>query len=92
MRYSTEATIAIKLIIDDVMSGTIPPTIRKFAELHEHVDANEYLIEAVPFGDENGFELTDAFIDRLNNITAEIDMWLMTMPDVIKRALTRPLI
>ncbi|WP_152185854.1 hypothetical protein [Segeticoccus rhizosphaerae] len=29
-------------ILDDVLAGLLPPSVESFAELHEHVDANEY--------------------------------------------------
>jgi len=36
---------AKSLIQDDISGGMIPATVTSFAELHEYVDANEYLID-----------------------------------------------
>ncbi len=36
------------LILEDMKAGLIPPTVRSFSELHDHVDANEYLLEVWP--------------------------------------------
>jgi len=36
----------------DMLTGTVPVTVRTFAELHDHVDANDYFTEtagSVPF-------------------------------------------
>jgi hypothetical protein len=33
------------LILDDISAGMIPSTVASFSELHDYVDANEYLID-----------------------------------------------
>lgn len=40
---------AMTMIDADIASGQVPATVRSFSELHDYVDANEYL-EDVPWG------------------------------------------
>jgi hypothetical protein len=36
-------------ILEDIIAGIVPATVTTFAELHDYVDANEY-VENVPWG------------------------------------------
>ena len=71
---STVALYADRIIImiaEDITSGAVPLGVRSFTELHDHVDANDYLSQAgVPFG-------TDADAGRdgaetVNAVCAEV--------------------
>lgn len=35
-----------RLVQADIDAGRIPPTVRSFSELHDHVDANDYISTA----------------------------------------------
>ena len=38
-------------VLNDIAEGTLPTSVAGFSELHDHVDANDY-VENVPFGGE----------------------------------------
>jgi hypothetical protein len=79
-RYAAEVQ---RMITEDMTAGVIPDTARSFAELHDHVDANEYVISALdgyqPRGDENSEVITsDAETDMANAVMDAVDAWLRT--------------
>ncbi len=54
-------------VLDDVKLGQVPSTVKTFAELHNHVDANEY----------GGFcedKFTDALIEHFGGLNEETGM------------------
>jgi hypothetical protein len=66
-----------ELIIADIKAGTVPETVKTFSELHDYVDANEYLIAALP--DKSpiaGDDVDDSFINTANQIADTADKWL----------------
>ena len=55
----------------DIAAGWMPATVATFSELHDHVDANDYALEAAPF---SGFAGTwDEYMEHLNVIEAEVN-------------------
>lgn len=57
-------------ILNDIETGRVPATVTRFAELHDHVDANEY----------GGLCERDVDIDSLvgfgNELQRQVDLWL----------------
>ena len=49
----------------DIAAGIVPCDVRDFAELHDYLDANEYIADAF-----------DAGVDAANALIDEIDAWL----------------
>jgi hypothetical protein len=59
-------------ILADVRSGLIPITVTTFEELHDHVDANDYLATAgVPVPAD-----VDGALDLTNDVTDIVHEWL----------------
>jgi hypothetical protein len=58
-------------IHDDMRAGTIPRDVGTFSGLHDHVDANQYLIDSLP--DAGGdLDLSNAVADEVDRrLTAE---------------------
>lgn len=60
------------LIAGDVAAGLVPRGVGSFSRLHDHVDANDYLIEAKvpwstdPGAGEDGSELVNAVTDEVD--------------------------
>lgn len=72
-----------KLINHDIDLGDIPSTVSSFSELHDYVDANEYLpivipdIEFVLFNQTNNGEIINSeWTDTANAVMHEADKWL----------------
>lgn len=61
----------IEAIERDMQLGTVPSDVKSFEQLHEHADANQYLVNAL-----NITEPSDADIERANSVIAEVDRWL----------------
>ncbi len=55
-------------ILEDMNSGVVPTTVRTFSDLHDYVDANEYLLA------DDGSML--APLDECNAILPLVDEWL----------------
>jgi hypothetical protein len=56
----------------DIAVGVLPTGIATFGDLHDHVDANEYLQEAgVPFGTDPGAGADGC--EAVNAVTTEVD-------------------
>jgi hypothetical protein len=71
------------MITSDIADGTVPASVRSFSELHDHVDANMYVITALdgyqPRGDEGSEVITsDAETDMANAVMDAVDAWLRT--------------
>lgn len=62
------------MIREDVASGQVPASVTTFEELHEHVDANEYLIDADVPWEEGPDGLTD--LGPTNAVTDVVHQWL----------------
>ena len=60
-----------RLITVDLDNGTMPKDVKTFSELHDHVDANEYLIQGMPDYDWG----PDTF-DFANRVSDIVDTWL----------------
>lgn len=74
-------------ILSDMQSGQVSPSVRTFTELHDHVDANDYISE-VPWGtdlphqkdDPAGVRLVVAIQNRVNELLerrAKLRDWLI---------------
>jgi hypothetical protein len=77
-RYAADVQ---RMITEDMTAGVIPDTARSFAELHDHVDANEYVISALdgyqPRGDDlSEVMFSDAETAMANAVTDAVDAWL----------------
>ncbi|MER7331702.1 MULTISPECIES: hypothetical protein [unclassified Micromonospora] len=65
-------------ILASIKNGEVPATVRTFTDLHDYVDANEY-VQEVPWGtdlpedpsDPAGWRLVNAVTDRVNALLAE---------------------
>ena len=62
-------------VLDDIASGTVPPTVKTYSELHDFVDANYYggAFESDIPDDGPSQDLHLAFWNR---VQAEVDAWL----------------
>lgn len=69
-QIATIVTLAKKQIREDVAAGHVPRTVASFAALHDHVDANEYGADAVPWRPISGV------CDVLNPAQAALDGWI----------------
>lgn len=70
------ASSVIDLIKDDMADRTVPATVRTFAELHDYVDANDYLITVL---EQAGVEHDAASEDQallLNRAMDMVNVWL----------------
>lgn len=77
-RYAAEVQ---RMITEDIAAGAIPDTARSFAELHDHVDANMYVIDALdgyqPRGDcSSEVATSDAESAMANAVMDAVDAWL----------------
>jgi hypothetical protein len=71
-RSASEIAVVMLLeIFADVRSGRVPRTVRSFAELHDHVDANDY-------GMNN--PSTEAEFAKMNTAQGLVDQWLKSNP------------
>ena len=69
------ADAIIAMIDADIAIGVLPTGVATFGELHDHVDANEYLQEVgVPFGTDPGAG-TDG-CEAVNAVAAEVERQL----------------
>ncbi len=59
----------------DQKAGVVPRTVRSFAELHDHVDANAYGGFTDPDGPFHDLS-SEALVRAANTVQAEIDAWL----------------
>jgi hypothetical protein len=62
-----------RLVLKDIADGTMPADVKTFSEMHDHVDANEYLIDAMPGYD---WGLENGSIDYANRVADTVDEWL----------------
>lgn len=71
-RVQSYAHDVITLIREDMASGKVAASVRGFPDLHDYVDANEYLIQVgLPWGTDGAYLLNNAVSD-------EVDHWLRT--------------
>lgn len=66
------------MIDEDIATGKVPADVASFSALHDYVDANMYVIDALegafPRGDENAEVMTsDAEVDMSNAVMTEVD-------------------
>lgn len=79
-QVSRLADLVMAEIEKDIASGVVPSGVGSFTDLHDHVDANEYLT-CVPFGDHDGEsekykQAYDQWIALGNAVAAEVDLRL----------------
>jgi hypothetical protein len=72
-------------IIADINNGTIPKSVSSFAELHNYVDANEYLAFAFP-----EFNAT-CDMKELDVYSDELDAWIKSKHRYIRTPESRVL-
>ncbi len=60
-----------KAITQDIKDGCVPGDVKNFSELHESVDANMYLVDAMP-----DVEVDINNMDQFNEVMDRVDMWL----------------
>lgn len=81
-QYDVEAAAqqVFALVVECITSGHVPSTVAGFSELHDHVDANEFLDEAsVPYGtdlpalddDPAGVRVVNAVTQRVDELLAQ---------------------
>lgn len=58
-------------ILEDIASGRVPATVRTFSELHDYLDANEYVVQGL--FDSDGPAQS---YDDVNAVLGELDAWL----------------
>jgi hypothetical protein len=65
---SDYADLIMVMVREDIADGTVPAGVASFTDLHDHVDANEYLIHAdVPWGtDDPDSTVTNAVTDEVS--------------------------
>lgn len=69
-----DARHVITEIRADVAAGTVPATVATFSELHDHVDANEYLLGAPRFrAVYDAAECADDWLPAGNSLADEVD-------------------
>lgn len=56
----------VKMIADDVRAGVVPEGLSEFSQLHDHVDANEYAIQAYDLLVESGTQRVLSWDQRLD--------------------------
>lgn len=62
-------------ILASIRNGEVPANVRTFTDLHDHVDANEY-VQEVPWGTDlpagsDPYALVNAVTDRVNALLAD---------------------
>jgi hypothetical protein len=57
-------------ILEDVARGRVPATVRSFAQLHDHVDANDY------GGGCEDYDDSDATCRFWNRVQNAVDAWI----------------
>jgi hypothetical protein len=62
----------------DIQAGHVPATVASFSELHDHVDANEYLTDAGYW-----WENTDESMAFVNAVEAEVSRRLTARTEQI---------
>jgi hypothetical protein len=67
---SEYAAKVVELIDVDIKAGFVPAAVATFSDLHGHVDANDYALEAAPFSEFSG--TWDEYMEHLNAIEAEV--------------------
>lgn len=73
------AVIAHSIIKDikaDMATGLIPATVRTFAELHDYVDANEYVITALEAAGWDHDPASDEQAATANRAMDMVNVWL----------------
>lgn len=73
MTYSIEARQIMAEISGDIVSNNVSREVRTFVELHDDVDANEYVEMIRPQRDD---EDHDAYMKVVNALESEVDQWL----------------
>lgn len=83
----------LALIRTDVAAGHLPASVRSFSELHDHVDANDYALEVVPFSGPEctctrtpadpgchcaHYDAWCAYMEDLNAVESEVSSMLAT--------------
>jgi hypothetical protein len=67
-----DARKVILQIASDIACDVVPYT-DNFAELHDHIDANDYLVGTVVYADPEAWE---SYVDYCNAVTVTVDAWM----------------
>jgi hypothetical protein len=71
------ALAVIELIKADMEDGTVPTSVTTFSELHDYVDANMYLIEALYEAEGQVLDSADEVLcARDNRVMDFVNVWL----------------
>ena len=87
--YCYESKLAMRMIVHDMTTGRVPSTAATFSELHDYVDANDYLLTAVGHIDFDGDSDSEAELALANVISDEVDWWLRHLGDRSSAAAVR---
>lgn len=75
--YATQIMADIEI---DIKEGRMPKTVATFSELHNHVDANEYLLDRLPYQGEGDLtegvddpDAYDAYLTLTNKVMNEVN-------------------
>jgi len=66
----------IQEIKADMAAGTVPATVKDFSQLHDYVDANEYLINALAAAGWDHDPASEAQAAFLNRAMSMVNVWL----------------
>jgi len=72
-RIRDAVVVAKAAIEEDITAGVVPASVRSFSELHDFVDANDYMTECLPSA---AFGSYEAWTDALNEAEEQVDVWL----------------
>lgn len=70
------ALTVIESIKRDMEAGRIPSTVRSFSELHDFVDANEYVLDALEVHGEEQDSESDEQAHLCNRTMDMVTVWL----------------
>lgn len=73
MTVTEYADEIMQMIDEDIEAGTVPGSVRSFADLHDYVDANDYTLTAdVPWGGDIATADDPAGVNLVNAVTDEV--------------------
>lgn len=82
--YPVAARLVIRAIVSDMARGSVPMSVTTFSEIHDSVDANEYLLDAGCFSE----SFDDDAIAQANEIIEHVTGWLRLMAEKPNRTIS----
>jgi hypothetical protein len=58
----------LNMIREDIASGQVPATVSTFSELHDYVDANDYIIQSSLYSHRNWSDDREETINRVTDL------------------------